>query len=338
MDSAALSLDSIFKNTKGHVAFQKQMLDMAEKYEKTTRISAPQFMKVAAIVGNMTQNMAATKVGVKAVLEYAFGTGQQKNLTAAARQFMTGVGSGRLPNANILLTGGSSFQKFKQAVDEVHKRYGGLIGKDAQTASAKLIMLGNSVSRLASIIFNELAPALKQAIIVIEKLIAWLKPFVETHKTLVTTMAKAAFYVTGFLVALVALGAVAGALVMPFHLLKFAIAGINFALELNPVVRAITILGILATVLWEVAGGIEGVKKSMEGMWGRLTHPLDTLLNAPSNPLDYFSRVGQAGGVDNYNKIHMTINVNDKGGHVGSVHAANAGSSPMIVNLGRNMR
>ena len=351
LESANIQMEALFSHTKNYAQFQAQINKMAKDYAQTTRFSVAQIMQAAATVGSMTGNIQAATRSIPVIMKYAIATGQTKNLTGAAQQFIQGVISGKLSKINLLLTGGSAFERLNQALDQIDKRYKNILVEDSKSASTQVAILNNNLKQIFGAIMDSLAPAFKYYGDILDKYTPKIVNFINTHKGMMVLLGKMAIAGTAFLGVLMGLGVVIGLISMPFQALNAVLkisAFVLGAINLETLPLTASILAISAAVVALVLNFTK-LKNMMTSVLGKIdqfkTHKLtmhlfDKSAVAPSlkkgfMSIKHFFGFGDSKSTEHNVNVH--VNIADKGGNVRSAHADHDGAGRLNLNLGRNL-
>jgi len=352
LESANIQMKALFSHTKNYAQFQAQINKMAKDYAATTRFSVAQIMQAAATVGSMTGNIQAATRSIPVIMKYAVATGQTKNLTGAAQQFIQGVISGKLSKINLLLTGGSAFERLNQALDRIDKRYKNILVDDSKSASTQVVILNNNLKQIFGTIMSSLVPAFKFYGDVLSKYTPKIVKFVEAHKGMMVILGKIAIGGIAFLGVLMGLGVVVGLISMPFQALNaiLKVSALVFgAISLETLPLTASILAISGAV-FALVMNFQRLKNMMNSALDKLeqfkTHKISMHLFDKSSGVGgsiskgFMSIKHFFGGADkksNEHNVNVHVNIADKGGNVRSAHADQDGLGKLNINLGRNL-
>lgn len=296
LESAKISMDSLFSNVKGYAKYQKIISQDAAKWALKSPFSEAEYMQATAAIARRTENIQVAAKFMPQVVGYAAAMGhfQKGQLVPTATKLMSQIISGQIGELPIstaqqeslrhILTG-PAYSRMQRAMQwfqahpEIFKK---ALSKELHTSYVQSAILTTQLNKLSGVIIQTMEPAIESLTNFFVKYLPKIEGWIRAHKKLIVVMGKISIIVMGLLGGLIAIGAALG-----------AVAIIMAAFETIPIVAVfaaigLAIMGIVSAVgifypqlkNWLIEGftnlqaEISGATSALKEFYYELSHPV----------------------------------------------------------------
>lgn len=341
LNSARISMDSLFSKTKDYAKYQKIITQEATKFATTTPFSRAEFMEATQGIAIQTGSAKLASQFMPFVVGYSALMGKYKKgaLPQVASELISSIMQGRIGKLPIStaqqeelshIVAGPASQRFQRALEWFYRNQSMFMKAEKKlyhTSAVQAAIVGSQFRKLSGTIVDTLEPSfegLRKGMIDTGTV---LSKFIQRHKGVTNALGTLAFAVTGLLGSLITFAAIAGGASLAFS-------------ALNPVILATaTALGMIGIAVERFIKSIPPAVHTVQTYTHsprKFFHDVGNVMMNPGAFLDYLTGHQTA----SYLQIEHNLMIKNESGHPISGGVKAVGSAGLnfahTVSLGRN--
>jgi hypothetical protein len=215
MDSASISMGSLFGNIKGASKYHTILSDQAINLRKISGFSTSDIIASQSIIARALGNIKETPTLTSNILKVLASQGVTENVPQAVSGILSGILSGHVEGIQTAFTaptGVQRVQQFNKFVSSHKGIYDKALSLRLKTVTVQASITKSSLSKLFGVIMMSGTTAFERLNNLLDKILPKIERFISTHKGFSTTIIEFGFFITTLLSSLMGVGAIVGAI------------------------------------------------------------------------------------------------------------------------------